>query len=293
MYFYDMVRIRPPSEAESLLLPLTIGCSHNKCTFCCRFKDQRFTIRPIEEVKADIDFVSKNYRHYFRRVFIENADALITPQPKLVEVLEYIREKLPEIERVGIYGNCKSILRKSPEDLKELKRLGLGIIYMGVESGDEEILRRVKKGVNPSQLVEAGRRVKEAGITLSVTFILGLGGKERTKEHAHATARLLTEIDPDFVGALTLMLERPAPIVDEVLSGAFKLISPLETLIELRTVIAESEFTNCLFTSNHASNYLPLRIKLPEQKREAMEFLDLVIAHPEKHPLKPEFLRAL
>ncbi len=293
MYFYDMVRIRPPSEAESLLLPLTLGCSHNKCTFCCRFKDTPFSIRPIEEVKADIDSVSKHYKSYFRRVFVENGDALITPQPKLVEVLKYIRKSLPDMERVGIYGNCKGILRKSLDELKELRRLGLGIIYMGVESGDEEILRRVKKGATCAQLAEAGQRVKKAGITLSATFILGLGGKERTREHAQATARLLTEIDSDFVGALTLMLERPAPIVDEVASGSFKLISPLETLVELRTIIAESEFTNCFFTSNHASNYLPLRIRLPEQKVEALCLLDDIIAHPSRHSLKPEFLRAL
>lgn len=293
MYFYDMVRIRPPSEAESLLLPLTLGCSHNKCTFCCRFKDVRFSIRPIEDVKADIDQVSKNYKSYFRRVFLENADALITPQAKLAEVLDYIRKKLPDIERVGIYGNCKSILRKSLDELKDLKRLGLGIVYMGVESGDDEILQRVKKGVTHAQLVEAGRRVKEAGITLSVTFILGLGGKERTREHAQATARILTEIDPDFVGALTLMLERPAPIVDEVQSGSLKLISPLETLVELRTVIAQADFTDCFFASNHASNYMPLRIKLPEQKADALRLLDNIITYPQKHNLKPEFLRAL
>ena len=293
MYFYDMVRIRPPSEANSLLLPLTLGCSHNKCTFCCRFKGVRFSIRPIEEVKADIDLVSRQYKPYFRRVFLENADALITPQAKLVEVLSYIREKLPDIERVGLYGNAKSILRKSLDELKELGRLGLGIIYMGVESGDDEILQRVKKGVTREQLVEAGRRVKAAGITLSVTFILGLGGRERTWEHAQATAGILTDIDPDFVGALTLMLERPAPIVDEVESGSLKLISPLETLTELRTIIAEAEFTDCFFASNHASNYMPLRVKLPEQKTEALRLLDNIITHPEKQNLKPEFLRAL
>jgi len=203
---YEGLIIRPPIEAYSLLLQVTTGCSHNKCTFCGTYRQKKFKIKPLEQIKKDIH----EARHYddVDRVFLCDGDALIIPQPRLEEILELINKNLPDIERIGTYANAKSILRKSDEELKKLRALGLKIIYLGVETGNKELLEEIHKGVTYEQMVEAGRRVKEAGITLSVTVLLGLGGIEKSIEHAIDTARILSDMDPDYAGALTVMFCR-------------------------------------------------------------------------------------
>jgi len=287
------VIIRPPSEAQSLLLPVTLGCSHNRCTFCNTYKGIRFKIRSAEDIKGDIDSIASNFGWSVRRVFLENGDALACRQGMLVEIMAYLNKRFPNIERVGTYASPQNILSKSVDDLKTLKELKLGTIYLGVETGDEELLRRIEKGVTASQMVEAGRRARVAGIALSVTIILGLAGSQEGRQHALETAKVLTEIDPDFCGALTLMLEPGAPLYSEWQRGQFILASPFQCLDELRQIIAHSKFTNCFFTSNHASNYLPLRLRLPQQKDEALRFLDKVIGTKDHRTLTPEYLRAL
>ncbi len=289
----NMVVIRPPSEARSLLLPLTLGCSHNKCTFCGSYLGIQFRIRNVDDVKRDIDSVAANCSASVRRVFLENGDALICPQPMLTEVLRYLRENFPNLERVGTYASPRSVLIKSHDELSELNRLGLQIAYLGVESGDEEVLKKVNKGATRAEIVTAGRKLKQAGITTSVTVILGLGGIEGSQQHALETGKILTDIDPDFAGALTIMLVPGTPLYQDWKRGTFSLISPLQSLAELKTIIENSNFTSCFFTANHASNYLPIKARLPEQKAEIVKLLTDALTRKDGTHLRPEFLRAL
>ncbi len=290
---YHRMTIRPPSEANSFLLPLTIGCSHNECTFCCTYIGVSFRIRPIEDIKQDIDEVAQNYSWSVRRVFLEEGDALIYPQRRLVEVLKYLNRRVPYLERVGTYATPQAALIKSVDELKELNQLGLKIVYMGVETGDKELLQKIRKGATYAQIVEAGRRLKEAGITLSVTVILGLGGVDGSEGHALKTAKMLSEIDPDFAGALTIILVPGTPLHKDWEEGRFPLISPFQALEELKLIIENSNFTRCFFTANHASNYLPIKAWLPEQKAELIRLIDDVLAKKDMSLLRPEFTRAL
>jgi len=288
-----MVIIRPPSEARSLLFPITLGCSNNTCTFCGTYKGIKFQIRGIGEIKADIDRIARNYSRSVGKVFLENGDALVCNQAMLVEIMEYLNKSFPSMERVGTYASPQDLLRKSVDELRALKELKLGVIYLGVETGDEELLKRVQKGVTSSQMVEAGGRAKAAGIDLSVTIILGLGGVQGSEQHALQTAKVVTEIDPEFCGALTLMLDPRSPLYEQWQSGGFVPASPFQSLEELRQIIAHSDFSDCFFTSNHASNYLPLRLHLPRQKEEGLKLLDRILAERNEGDLKPEHLRAL
>jgi radical SAM superfamily enzyme YgiQ (UPF0313 family) len=285
--------IRPPSEADSLLLPVTIGCSHNKCTFCSTYPGVKFRIRHLEDIKQDIDEVTQNYSWSVRRVFLEEGDALIAPQHILVGVLKYLGEKFPYLKRIGTYATPQSALIKSVDELKELNRLGLKIAYMGVETGDEELLKKINKGVNYDQIVAAGRKLKQAGITLSVTVILGLGGVEGSQNHALKTAKILSDIDPDFAGTLTILLVPGTPLHKDWEEGRFSLISPFQSLEELKLIIQNSNFTNCFFTANHASNYLPIKARLPQQKAETLKLIEEVLASRDMSRLRPDFTRAL
>ncbi len=291
--YCDRMVIRPPSEANSFLLPVTIGCSHNKCTFCCTYIGVKFRIRHLEDIKQDIDEVAQNYSWSVRRVFLEEGDALICPQRILVEVLKYLNKKFPSLERVATYATPQAALIKSLDELKELNQLGLKLAYMGVETGDEELLQEVRKGVTCAQLVEAGRKLKQAGITTSVTVILGLGGVDGSENHAIKTAKILSDIDPDFAGALTTLLVPGTPLHKDWEEGRFSLISPFQSLEELKLIIQHSNFTNCFFTANHASNYLPIKVRLPEQKAEVIKLIDDVLAKKDMSQLRPEFTRAL
>jgi radical SAM superfamily enzyme YgiQ (UPF0313 family) len=291
--YSEQVIVRPPSEANSFLLPVTLGCSHNKCTFCGTFTGIKFRIRPLEDIKQDIDKVAEHYSWSMRRVFLENGDALICPQRRLVEVLKYLNEKFPHLDKIGTYATPQSALIKSADELKELNQLGLKIAYLGVETGDEALLKKISKGATYAQIVEAGRKIKQAGITLSVTVILGLGGIEGSKKHALGTARILTDLDPDFAGALTLMLVPGTPLHKEWEDGKFTIISPFQSLEELKLILENSNFTNCFFTANHASNYLPIKARLPQQKAAMLKLIDEVLASKDMSRLRPEFIRAL
>jgi radical SAM superfamily enzyme YgiQ (UPF0313 family) len=289
----EQVLVRPPSEAGSLLLPVTLGCSHNTCTFCGTYAGVKFRIRRLEDIKRTIDSVARNYARSIRRVFLENGDALISPQYILVGVLKYLNERFPNLERIGTYASPQAALIKSAAELKELHELGIQIAYMGVETGDEELLLKVKKGVTYDQMVEAARKLKQAGITISVTVILGLGGVEGSESHAMGTARILSDIDPDFAGALTIMLVPGTPLYKDWQEGKFSLISPFQSLAELKLIIENSSFTNCFFTANHASNYLPIKSRLPEQKEAVLALIDDVLTSKDMSRLRPEFIRAL
>lgn len=288
---YEGMIIRPPSEAGSLLLQVTVGCSHNKCSFCGTYRGVRFRIKSFQEIEEDI--IEAAEYGTIRRVFLCDGDALIIPQKKLVPVFESINERIRGVERIGLYGNAKSIMRKTPDELKQLRELGLGIVYLGVETGNDEILRKIHKGVDYATMVDAGRRIKQAGITLSCTVLLGIGGTEMSAPHALDTARILTDIDPDYVGALTVMLIPGTPLHAEHSAGTFTLPDTFGYLEELGIMIANSDFTDCFFTSNHASNYLPIRARMPEQKNQTVKMIHRVITSNDRRILRPEFMRAL
>jgi radical SAM superfamily enzyme YgiQ (UPF0313 family) len=289
---YEGMIFRPPSEAESLILQVTVGCSYNKCTFCSAYQGKRFRIKSFEEVKEDIDEVSL-YGSRIQKVFLADGDALAIPQKDLIRILDYLQKRLRGLERVGIYANAKDILKKDVEELKALKDLGLGILYLGLESGHREVLKRVKKNATIDQLIRAARRVKESGILLSVTVILGLGGVEMSHAHAEETGKVLSEMDPDFVGALSLMIVPGTPIEREIKTGELVLPTPFGLIQELETMIQNCQCTRCFFASNHASNYLPLRIRIPEQKEEALRRIREVLQRKDPALLRPEYLRAL
>lgn len=287
---YQGMLIRPPSEAGSILLQVTLGCSHNKCTFCSAYKDKRFNIKDNEVILRDLAFARKHCRRQ-DRVFLMDGDAMIIPQKRLTRLLDQIKERLPWVKRVGVYANSKSVKMKSDGDLARLKAKGLDIAYYGVESGDDETLKRVQKGSTAENLLVQGRRLIEAGITLSVTVLLGIAGRERSLEHARATGELLTKMDPQFVGALTVMVIPGTPLAGEQAAGAWTLPSPLEMLTELREMVRTTSLSRGMFFSNHASNYLPLKIQYPQGQAEALGLIDSALKG--QVDLKPEWMRGL
>ena len=287
---YEGNIIRPPSEANSILLQVTVGCSRNKCTFCGTYRGERFRIKPDEIILADIAFAARHCRRQ-RRVFLCDGDALVIPQRRLVHILEEIRRQLPWVTRVGAYANAKALDMKTPEELEALRSLGLGILYMGLESGDDVTLKRINKGATAAHMVRMGRKAIDAGFKLSVTVLLGIAGRERSQIHAAATGDALSAMDPHYVGALTLMLIPGTPLHDDYVNGRFELIGPREMLAELRTMLAHTELSRGLFHANHASNYLPIKARLPRDKQQTLALIDQALAG--EVALKPEYLRAL
>ena len=285
---YEGNIIRPPSEALSILLQVTLGCSHNKCTFCGTYKDKRFTIRNDETILSDILFASK-YMRKQHRLFLIDGDALIIPQRKLVWILDMIKEHLPWVKRVGAYGNAKSIKMKSDDQLAELKEKGLGILYLGVESGDDETLKKVCKGTSAANLINQGRRVKNAGIKLSVTVLLGIAGRADSQRHAKATGELLTAMNPNYVGALTVMLLPDTPLEEDYRACRFELPDTRGLLLELREMFTHTQLSGGLFMANHASNYLPIRAALPKDRDKTLALIDAALRG--EVDLKPEWMR--
>jgi radical SAM superfamily enzyme YgiQ (UPF0313 family) len=287
---YEGMMIRPPSEANSILLQVTLGCSHNKCTFCGTFREKRFNIKKDDIIFEDIEFARK-YCQRQNRLFICDGDAMIVPQKKLVKILKQIKDRLPWVERVGLYANTKGIGMKTDEQLKELHDLGVKIAYMGLESGDDQVLKDIRKGADSAKMIKMGKRVKASGIKLSITVIIGIGGRKRSKTHASETGRVLSAIDPDFVGALSLMLTPGTELHDQYERGEFELITPKQMLEELGLMFASTHLSNGFFHANHASNYLPIRAKLPEEKEQTLELISQALNG--KLALRPESMRAL
>lgn len=287
---YEGTVIRPPSEANSILLQVTLGCSHNKCTFCGTYRGKRFNIKKDDVIFEDIEFAGKYCRRQ-KRLFLCDGDALVIPMRRLVPILERIRDRLPWVERVGVYANTKSIKMKTDEELAQLRKLGLKIAYMGLESGDNKVLEAIRKGADADKMITMGKKLKQAGIKVSVTVLLGLGGRKDSLDHARETGRVLTAMDPDFVGALSLMLIPGTELHDQYEKGEFELLEPEEMLTELGAMIAATNLTDGLFHANHASNYLPIRAHLPQDKEKTLELISQALDG--KIPLKPEYMRAL
>jgi radical SAM superfamily enzyme YgiQ (UPF0313 family) len=287
---YEGNIIRPPSEANSILLQVTVGCSRNKCTFCGTYRGERFRIKADSIIMQDIDFAGRYCRQQ-RRVFLCDGDALIIPHKRLMRILQTIRERLPWVTRIGTYANAKSLDMKSPQELQALKDQGLGIAYMGLETGDDVTLKKINKGASAEYMIAMGKKARAAGIKLSITVLLGIAGRQRSQTHAVETGRVLSAIDPEYVGALSLMLIPGTPLFDEHQAGDFPLLDPKEMLAELRAMIAATNLSRGLFHANHASNYLPIRARMPRDKTSTLELIDQALAG--KVGLKPEYLRAL
>jgi radical SAM superfamily enzyme YgiQ (UPF0313 family) len=244
-------------------------------------------------IKRDIDEMS-SYRHGFTRAFLADGDVLILPNEQILEIIHYIKKKNPAIERVGVYGNTKAILKKTPQELSALKGAGLGIVYQGIESGNREVLRRIKKGAFPHKQLEAAEKIKAAGILLSQTVLLGIGGTELSEEHAIDTGKHLGDMSPHYAGALTVMLLPNTELYRDMREGRFVLPDKFGLLNELRLMVINMKVKSpCFFTSNHASNYLPIRARLPEDRHRVIALIDQVLKKRDERLLKPEHMRAL
>lgn len=255
---------RPPSEAYSLLVQVTIGCSHNKCTFCNMYKEKQFRVRKQEEVLEDLAWAREHYRRV-ERIFLCDGDALCLANRKLLVILDYIRQHFPECERVTTYGRATDVLRKTDEELRELREHGIEMVYLGAESGSQKVLEKINKGETREELIEGVQRLEAAGIKTSVTFISGLAGSDDWEEHAVETGRMIAEMNASYVSLLTLMLQPPAPLLEDYRQGRFKLLTPEEVLAETCLMLQYAKPSkSCLFRSNHASNYVSLRGNLPE-----------------------------
>lgn len=287
---YEGSIYRPPSEAQSLIIQATIGCSHNKCTFCSMYKDKSFRIRAVEEVISDIE-ESRRYYRRVNRVFLADGNALAMKTEALKSILVKIHEVFPECERVGIYSSPKDILRKTEEELRELAELGLGIAYMGLESGSDAILASIKKGVTSSEMVMAGKKLISSGIKLSVTLISGLGGKDAWREHAMESAKVINEIDPQYLGLLTLLVEPGTEMEEQLERGEFELLGPKEVLQETRLLLEGLSLSQCVFRSNHASNYFALAGTLPQDKQRLLQEIEGVM--DDEYNYKDEYFRSL
>lgn len=264
---------RPPSEAYSLLIQVTIGCSHNKCTFCSMFKSKQFRVRDVKEVIEDLETARQTYRRV-ERIFLCDGDALCLSTDKLLVILDKIAELFPECRRVSVYGSAKDVLRKTPEELETLRNHGMGMIYLGAESGSDKVLSAICKGVTRAEMIEAVRKIEDAGIPASVTFISGLAGKEGWEDHAVETGTMISEMNASYVGLLTLMLDPRAPIVDQINRGEITLLSAEEVVAETYLLLKHANpGTECVFRSNHASNYVSLRGNLPFDKPRMMDQL--------------------
>ena len=287
---YEGIVYRPPSEAYSLIVQVTIGCSHNGCTFCNMYKDKKFRVRELKDIVADLEQAKLDYGD-IKRIFLADGDALVLEFSKLKTILLKIKELFPRCERVGIYATPKDILDKSLEELRKLQALGIGILYLGVESGSDEVLKSINKGVTAKNLIMAGCKVKESGIKLSTTLISGIGGREKISENAAQSAKLISKIDPDYVGFLTLMLEPGTPIYKDIKNDIFHVLTPKEVMHELKEFLENVEVTNCIFRSNHASNYMSLSGTLPGDKDKLLADIDLALKG--EHKYKQEEYRRL
>ena len=279
---------RPPSEARSLILQVTVGCSNNTCTFCGSYKEKSFKIKSLDQLKADVYLVEPYYKNV-KRIFLADGDALVVKTQQLVSTLDFLFKEFPELERVGVYASPQNLLQKSVDELQLLREHGLGIIYLGVETGSDSLLAKVKKGVTRQQMIDAGKKAVESGIPLSATIIIGLGGPELSEHHARETASILNEIKPDYVGALTLMVVEGTELFKQYQEGEFQLLTPEETLQEMYWLI-ESLDISTVFRSNHASNYLPLGGDLPNDKKRLLSEIERA---QERGMYRSEYLRGL
>lgn len=287
---YDMPLYRPPSEAYSLIFQVTLGCSHNRCAFCSMYRQKKFRIRPWEELRADILEAVISYRRT-PRIFLADGDALVIDTDYMIRILGFLYEQFPSLERVTAYANPSNLLEKSAEDLQRIQKAGLQMLYFGIETGDDELLVRIKKGATAHELITSAKKAIDAGFILSATIILGLAGKKGSERHAIETARVCSAINPQYLSALTLMLEDNNRYFSRCLGKDWEMMNKVEILNELRTMVEHFHLDNCIFRSNHASNYLPIKATLNQDKGKLLQEIDNALKNPAQ--LRPEAMRAL
>ena len=271
---YSGAVYRPPSEARSLIVQCTLGCSHNKCAFCTMYKDKKFSINPIEQVLSDLD-EARAYGRYIEKIFLADGDALILPMDYLLTVLDYICDHFPFFIRVAAYATTKAIMRKTDDELRTLREHGLGIVYIGLESGNEELLKKFCKGVTAEEIVLNAIRCKQAGIATSVTAINGMAGANGDwQAHAIDTAKAVSRMQPAYLAFLTLRVYSGTPLHDWIASGEFKMMEPPELMRETRLFLEHIDSDGSIFRSNHASNYLPLGGTLNRDREALIHTID-------------------
>lgn len=258
---------RPPSEADSFILRVTIGCSHNKCTFCCMYKDVQFRMRTREEISRQIQ-AAIPYKNFIKRVFLADGDALILKTEYLLEILQEIKEAFPNLQRVSTYASPKSILRKSDAELQQLYAAGLKLAYYGLESGSDKVLKDVNKGVTAAESIEAGQKIVRSGMKLSIMVLIGLGGVADSMEHARESARVVSAIKPNMLSALTLTFYPGSEMIAKVQKGEFTPLNPEQSMLEVAELLSniqwDDQHKQCIFRSNHVSNVMPLAGNIPK-----------------------------
>ena len=289
MRYYGAV-YRPPSEAYSLIVQVTYGCSHNTCAFCSMYKEKRFALRPLEEVLEDFRIARQTYRHV-DKVFLADGDALVRKAPELYTILDTIRELFPECQRVTSYASPASIRIRTDEELQTLRAKGLTMVYMGLESGSDEVLKLMRKGHPAAEIIEMGQKIRRNGIALSVTAITGLGGPDLLEQHAVETAKAFNAMNPEYIGMLTLMVEPGTPLYDWVRDGKFQLLTQPQVLQETRLLVEHLDSPGSVFRMNHASNYLDLRGTLNQDQDALLAAIHR--AEQDLSCLRPESWRGL
>jgi len=282
---------RPPAEAESFILQATLGCSWNHCTFCAMYRSKTFQVRPLDEVLADIDEAGLRYGEDVRHVFVADGDPLAMDLDHWEPILRALTQVFPRLRRVSTYATARNLLEKRPEELQRLRELGLSLLYIGPESGDDATLKRLAKGATTADHIEAARKAREAGMQQSLMFLLGIGGRERSEEHARASGRLATAMDPRFLSTLTLTLIRDTPLAQLVARNQFELTDVQGLLQELAWFIDEAHPTGAIFRSDHASNYLPIGGRLPRDRETILTAIHAAMEG--RTPLRPKWARGL
>lgn len=288
MKYYGKL-FRPPSEARSLILQATVGCANNRCTFCSMYKEDSFWVRPLGDVLEDLAGAASRYPQT-KRLFIADGDALVLPTAHWIKLLSQAKSYFPDLDRVSAYATAQDILNKSQEDLAALQKMGLKLLYLGFESGDDGVLQAVDKGVTTQEYLEASQRVKEAGIQVSATLIAGLAGSGQADASGRAAAKLITATKPDYLSYLSLMLEPGTPLYEAAEKGTFEPASPAHCLLEIKTALATVDSEGTVFRSNHPSNYLDLRGVLNEDRERLIKEIDEALA---QESFRPEAYRGL
>ncbi len=293
MIRYEGQLYRPPSEGNSLILQATIGCSYNECTFCAMYRDKRFRVRPLDELREEISWARDNLGDQVRKVFLADGDALVAKSSFLAKLLDELNEAFPNLRRVSVYASPQSLQVRSVDEMVMLREKGLVLYYLGIESGHDAVLQDLDKGVDAAEMIRVACKANDAGVNLSTMILLGAGGRSGSEAHAHESARVVNAIQPRFVSTLVMTPVEGTPLWEKDARGEVEHMDPLELARELRTFVDDLKLRGTIFRSNHASNYLNLEGTLPKDKQRLVAQLDAVLANPDRAPFVPEWLRGL
>lgn len=292
MLRYEGTLYRPPSEADSLILQATIGCSYNECTFCGMYREKRFRVRKLEELDAEIAWVASLGRP-IRKIFLADGDALVAKHSFLAALLDRLRAAFPDLQRVSCYASPQALAIRTVEEMSDLATRGLSLYYLGIESGDDVTLTSLQKGVDAATMIEVALKAHRAGVKLSTMILLGAGGRARSREHAAQSARVVNAIQPRFLSTLVMTPVEGTPLFDAWTRGEVDELTPLELAGELRVFLGALALHGTIFRSNHASNYLALAGTLPKDQAKLIRALDSVLSDPDAAPFREEWLRGL